>query len=113
MDLITFKIILVVSLFAVSLGVAAYSTWGERKIAGGGPRIAQRTHSDIGGFVGEPVRKGHYKLTLTPPVPANSPDAIQRIYDFFTQHIMKNPGGWWASDLLPAMPLESESRPEK
>ena len=33
MDLITFKIILVVSLFAVSLGVAAYSTWGERKIA--------------------------------------------------------------------------------
>ena len=33
MDLITFKIILVISLFAVSLGVAAYSTWGERKIA--------------------------------------------------------------------------------
>lgn len=33
MDLITFKIILVVSLFVVSLGVAAYATWGERKIA--------------------------------------------------------------------------------
>lgn len=33
MDLLTFKIILVVALFAVSLGVAAYSTWGERKIA--------------------------------------------------------------------------------
>lgn len=33
MDLITFKIILVVVLFAVSLGVAAYSTWGERKLA--------------------------------------------------------------------------------
>lgn len=33
MDLITFKIILVVALFAVSLGVAAYSTWGERKLA--------------------------------------------------------------------------------
>lgn len=85
----------------------------QRKIAGGGPRIAQRTHSDIGGFVCTAVRKGHYKLTLIPPMPANSPDAIQRIYDFFTQHIMKNPGGWWASDLLPAMPLESESRPEK
>ncbi|MDQ0477785.1 MULTISPECIES: NADH-quinone oxidoreductase subunit NuoH [Chryseobacterium] len=33
MELITFKIILVVTLFAVSLGVAAYSTWGERKVA--------------------------------------------------------------------------------
>jgi len=33
MDLITFKIILVVSLFGVSLGIAAYSTWGERKLA--------------------------------------------------------------------------------
>ena len=33
MELLTFKIILVVALFAVSLGIAAYSTWGERKIA--------------------------------------------------------------------------------
>lgn len=33
MDLITFKIILVLALFAVSLGIAAYSTWGERKVA--------------------------------------------------------------------------------
>lgn len=33
MELLTFKIILVVALFAVSLAVAAYSTWGERKVA--------------------------------------------------------------------------------
>lgn len=33
MDVLTFKIILVVALFAVSLGVAAYATWGERKVA--------------------------------------------------------------------------------
>ena len=33
MELITFKIILVLVLFAVSMGVAAYSTWGERKVA--------------------------------------------------------------------------------
>ncbi len=82
----------------------------QRKIAAGGGRIAQRTHSDIGCFVCTLVRKGHYKLTLLPPVPANSPDAIQQIYDFFTQHIMQNPGGWWASDLLPAMPLDNESK---
>lgn len=33
MDLLTFKIILVVSLFVLSLTVAAYSTWAERKVA--------------------------------------------------------------------------------
>lgn len=33
MDLILFKIILVVSLFALSMAVAAYSTWAERKVA--------------------------------------------------------------------------------
>lgn len=33
MDLLTFKIILVLALFGISLGVAAYSTWGERKVA--------------------------------------------------------------------------------
>ena len=33
MDVLTFKIILVLALFGVSLGVAAYSTWGERKVA--------------------------------------------------------------------------------
>lgn len=33
MDLITFKIILVVALFLLALTVAAYSTWAERKVA--------------------------------------------------------------------------------
>lgn len=33
MDLITFKIILVVALFLLALSVAAYSTWAERKVA--------------------------------------------------------------------------------
>jgi NADH-quinone oxidoreductase subunit H len=32
-DLITFKIILVVALFLLALSVAAYSTWAERKVA--------------------------------------------------------------------------------
>jgi NADH-quinone oxidoreductase subunit H len=33
MDLILFKTILVVSLFGLSMAVAAYSTWAERKVA--------------------------------------------------------------------------------
>ncbi|MET1114291.1 MAG: hypothetical protein ABWY08_04945 [Comamonas sp.] len=82
----------------------------ERTIAGGCMRLAQRTDSDIGGFICVPVRKGHYKLVFFPPAPAQDPDTIQRIYDFFTEHIMSNPGGWWASDLLPAMPAVAEAR---
>lgn len=33
MDILVYKMILVVAVFAVSLGIAAYMTWGERKIA--------------------------------------------------------------------------------
>lgn len=33
MDILSFKITLVLALFAISLGIAAYSTWGERKVA--------------------------------------------------------------------------------
>ena len=33
MDLLIFKTILVVSLFVLSMAVAAYSTWAERKVA--------------------------------------------------------------------------------
>ena len=33
MDLITFKLILVLALFLLSLTIAAYSTWAERKVA--------------------------------------------------------------------------------
>lgn len=84
-----------------------------RKIAGGCLRLAQRTDSDIGGFVCVPVRKGHYKLCFFPPAPAHDPETIQRIYDFFTEHIMANPGGWWSSDLLPAMPRNVDERDEK
>lgn len=84
-----------------------------RTIAGGGLRIAQRTDSDIGGFICVPVRTGHYKMAFFPPAPAKDPETIQRIYDFFTEHIMNNPGGWWASDLLPAMPKDAEARTEK
>lgn len=78
---------------------------GEKRIiAGGGPRIAQRTNSFIAGFVCIPVRKGHYKIIMTKPEKAENQDATQKIYDFFTRQILKNPGGWWASDLFPAMP---------
>ncbi|WP_300674680.1 NADH-quinone oxidoreductase subunit H, partial [Soonwooa sp.] len=33
MELLTFKLILVLALFLLALTVAAYSTWAERKVA--------------------------------------------------------------------------------
>ena len=33
MDVLTFKIILVLTLFLLAITVAAYSTWAERKVA--------------------------------------------------------------------------------
>ncbi|MBS7777102.1 hypothetical protein [Acidovorax sp. CCYZU-2555] len=82
-----------------------------RKIAGGALRIAQRTDSDIGAYLCIPVRKGHYKIVFLPPAPAQDPDTIQRIYDFFTENIMSHPGGWLASDLLHALPKDTEEKP--
>lgn len=85
----------------------------KRLIAGGGPRMAKRTHSHVAGFVCVPIKKGHYKIVMTTPAPAINEDAVQHIYDFFTAHILKNPGGWWASDLFPAMPTCVEVGQEK
>lgn len=81
---------------------------GPRRIAGGGLRMAQRTGSDIGGFVCVPDGTGHYRLVMCEPGPSQDPATIARIYHFFSAQIAAHPGGWWASDLLPAMPVQAE-----
>ena len=35
--------------------------------------------------------------------PASDPASIQHVYDFFSDAITKDPGLWWAVDLLPDM----------
>lgn len=82
---------------------------GLRTLAGGGLRMAQRTGSDIGGFICAPNGPGRYRLVMCEPGPAQDPATIERIYQFFSQHILAHPGGWWASDLLPAMPLKEKA----
>lgn len=82
---------------------------GPRTLAGGGLRMAQHTGSDIGGFVCVPQGAGRYQLVMCEPGPAQDPATIERIYHFFSQHIVADPGGWWASDLLPAMPLQERA----
>ena len=78
---------------------------GRRTLAAGAVRLAQRTGSDLGGFICAPTANGRYELTLCEPGPSNDPATIDRIYGFMSAAIMANPGGWWAADLLPFMPL--------
>lgn len=82
---------------------------GLRTLAGGGLRMAQRTGSDIGGFICVPNGPGRYRLVMCEPGSSQDSATIERIYQFFSQHIFSNPGGWWASDLLPAMPLKEKA----
>jgi lauroyl/myristoyl acyltransferase len=78
---------------------------GRRTLAAGAVRLAQRTGSDLGGFICAPTANGRYELTLCEPGPSNDPATIDRVYSFMSAAIMANPGGWWAADLLPFMPL--------
>lgn len=76
----------------------------HRLMAGGALRLAQRTGSDIGGYLCHHRGGGRYELEVCQIGPADNPDSIQNVYTFFSQAILKNPGLWWASDLLPHMP---------
>ncbi len=83
---------------------------GKRTLAAGALRLAQRTGSEIGGFICVPAGSGIYELRLCQPGPSNDPATIDRVYEFMSAEILANPGGWWAADLLPFMPLTSPWR---
>lgn len=81
---------------------------GTRAVAGGPVRMAQRTGSDIGCFVCRHAGGHRYLLELGPTGRAEDPAALANAYRFLSDHITRNPGGWWAADLLPAMRLPPE-----
>ncbi len=76
----------------------------QRVIAGGALRLAQHTHSDLGGYVCRYLGPGRYELEICEIGPANSPETVARVYAFFSEQILAQPGLWWAADLLPNMP---------
>ncbi len=75
----------------------------HRKMAGGALRLAQRTDSDIGGYLCYHRGGDKYELEVCRIGPASNPASIQHVYDFFSDAITKTPGLWWAVDLLPDM----------
>ncbi|OYT92809.1 MAG: hypothetical protein CFE43_07015 [Burkholderiales bacterium PBB3] len=77
-----------------------------RRLAGGALRLAQSTDSNLGAYVCNYKSPGNYVVEMCPIGLASDPQTVQRIYDFFSAAILKNPGLWWGSDLLPSMPLE-------
>lgn len=79
---------------------------GTRTLAAGALRLAQRTGSDVGGFVCVPKGPGRYELRLCVPGPVDDPSTVERVFNFLSTEILGNPGGWWAADLLPFMPLD-------
>jgi lauroyl/myristoyl acyltransferase len=79
---------------------------GPRVLAGGALRLAQRTGSDLGGFVCRCLGAGRYELEMCPIGPAGDPQTVARVYRFLSEQILAAPGLWWAADLLPNLPLE-------
>ncbi len=85
----------------------------QRQIAAGALRLAQRNDCDLGGYVCLCTGPGRYTLELCEIGSANDPATVARIYQFFSDHILAEPGRWWAADLLPAMPpVQPEPAPE-
>ncbi|MBV5299909.1 MAG: hypothetical protein JZU64_17695, partial [Rhodoferax sp.] len=68
-----------------------------RTLAGGALRMAQRTGSDMGGYVCRYLGPGRYELALCPTGPADDADTVARVYRFFSQQILASPGRWWAA----------------
>lgn len=86
----------------VSMAVDFLGT--RRLIAGGALRMAQRSNSDLGGFVCRFLGPGRYELEMCPIGSANDSQTVERVYRFFSEKIQAHPGLWWAADLLPNIP---------
>jgi lauroyl/myristoyl acyltransferase len=76
----------------------------QRLIAAGALRLAQRSGSDLGGYVCRYLEQGRYELEMCPAGPSDDPETVGRIYRFFSAQILAQPGLWWAADLLPNIP---------
>lgn len=83
----------------------------SRILAAGALRLARRTGSDLGSFICHHEGQGRYRIEMGPLGPAKDENLPARIYRFFGEAILKEPGKWWATDLLPAMPVAQDLDP--
>jgi lauroyl/myristoyl acyltransferase/2-polyprenyl-3-methyl-5-hydroxy-6-metoxy-1,4-benzoquinol methylase len=76
----------------------------SRALAGGAVRIAEKTGSDLGAFVCATSGPRRYTVTMSAIGPARDRATVETAYGFLSDAILRDPGGWWAADLLPDMP---------
>lgn len=76
----------------------------RRALAGGAVRMAEKTDSDLGAFVCAASGPRHYTLALSAIGLARERASVEAAYRFLSDAILRDPGGWWAADLLPDMP---------
>lgn len=78
---------------------------GKRALAGGAQRLAQHAQAPMAAFVCryEGWREGHprYVLNWCEAGPAQDPATLPRLYAFMGDAILRQPGRWWAMDMLP------------
>lgn len=79
----------------------------SRLIAGGALRLATKTQSAMGGFICQTRATGCYEMQIYPPSNVSNTHDLDAIYQFFSKVIIRNPGGWWAADLLHDMKPKS------
>lgn len=76
----------------------------QRKLSGGPLRMAEKTRSNLAGFVCEYKSGAEYSLTVSDVFNLDSKDAANNTYEFLSENILRAPGKWWASYLLIDLP---------
>jgi len=73
----------------------------RREFAGGAVRMAQKTGSELGGYVCRFEGTGSYSVRGSHIFKSANSFSIDQVYEFLSDEIMRSPGCWEASDLLP------------
>jgi len=73
----------------------------RREFAGGAVRMAQKTGSELGGYVCRFEGTGSYSVRGSHIFKSANSFSIDQVYEFLSNEIMRSPGHWVASDLLP------------
>lgn len=82
-----------------------------RRLAGGALRMATKAGARVGGYLCHYRGRARYEMELTAVHDAGDASALAPLYHFFSDAILREPGKWWASDLLPAMPPVAPAEP--
>lgn len=76
----------------------------QRVLAGGALRMASKAGARVGGYLCHCRGPGRYEMEFMAVQDVADASSLAPLYRDFSQAIEREPGRWWASDLLLAMP---------